>query len=126
MTDLVRRNVAALRETMRQLGLIVAEIDKDLRYVWIDNPHPDFTPEMAIGKRDDELIPEQDAAELMALKREILDTGQPAKRLLKFDRSDGTHFYLVDGHPIVDARGRIEGIVTLGFEITSNEVKVTP
>ena len=126
MTDIVRRNIDSLRETMRQLGIVVAEVDKDLRYVWIDNPHPDFTPEMAIGKRDDELIPKGEAAELIALKQEILDTGQSAKRVLKFDRSDGTHIYLVDGHPIVDARGRTEGVVTLGFEITPSEVKIVP
>ena len=34
--------VASLRASLKRLGAVVAEVDAELRYVWVDNPHPDF------------------------------------------------------------------------------------
>ncbi|HET7731974.1 MAG TPA: PAS domain-containing protein [Usitatibacter sp.] len=108
---------------MKALGVVTAEVDTGLRYVWIDNPHPDFDPEAVVGKRDDELIPEADAEAIVALKQQILDTAQGAKRLLSFERSDGVHYYMIDGRPILGEAGQVEGIVTFGFEIPPNEAR---
>jgi hypothetical protein len=62
MKELERGNVAGVRASLSKLGAVVAEVDRELRYVWIDNPHPDFDPSRAAGKRDDELIASAEAA----------------------------------------------------------------
>lgn len=105
---------------MKALGIVVAEVDTALRYVWIENPHPDFDPATVIGKRDDQLMSEA-SFEIMALKQQILDTGQSVRKLLAFGRSDGAHHYLLHGHPVLDVMGRVEAIVTFGFEIALTE-----
>jgi hypothetical protein len=51
MKDIERSNVAGVRRSLRVLGAIVAEVDQQLRYVWIDNPHPDFDAKAVVGKR---------------------------------------------------------------------------
>ena len=74
LTEIQRENVAALRTSLSRLGLVVAEIDRELRYVWVDNPHADFRPGQVLGKRDDELIPIEDAARIMELKQAALSS----------------------------------------------------
>jgi len=113
--DIARADVPSLRRTMRKLGVIVAEVDRNLRYVWIDNPHADFDANAVVGKRDDELIG-REGAELVELKQRVLDTRQPASRLLSFARSDGQRRYNISAYPIRGARGRVEGVLTVGFE----------
>lgn len=68
MKELDRANVAGVRRALATLGAVVAEVDRELRYLWIDNPHPDFDSGALIGKRDDELIAALDAADIMSLK----------------------------------------------------------
>jgi hypothetical protein len=97
---------------------VVAEIDRRLRYVWIDNPHHDFDAAAVIGKRDDELIPEREAAEIMALKREAFDCREHISRVLTFPRSDGRRSYVIHAYPIRNAADKMEGLLTVGFDIS--------
>ena len=122
--ELARTDLPALRTTMRKLGVIVAEVDCDLRYVWIDNPHPDFDPAAVIGKRDDELIPPAEAVEIMGVKRAVLQQRKTFSRVLAFNRSDGWRHYSFRAFPVRNARGRIDGIFTIGFE--TQEAKPKP
>lgn len=105
-------NIAAIRKALAALGLVVAEVDRDLRYVWIDNPHPDFEPAAVIGKRDDELIASTDAAEIMALKRSVLESGSATSRRISFQRSDGTWEYNISAVPVREPNGAVVGVVT--------------
>jgi hypothetical protein len=117
MPQLQRSEVAALRIRMKTLGLVVAEVDLDLRYVWIDNPHPDFDAFAVIGKRDDELIPEAEAKDIRALKQEVIRQADSISRVLVFERSDGKHYYSISAHPVLNTQGAIEGVFTVGFEV---------
>jgi hypothetical protein len=113
-------NVAKIREALRLLGLTIAQVDRELRYVWIDNPHPDFDPRTVLGKCDDELIPREEAAPLMALKREVMASGVPRTRLLAFERSDGRHYYNVSAVPIRDAAGNVTAALTAAVHVKAS------
>lgn len=115
-------DVPALRRMMINRGVVVAEVDRNLRYLWVDNPHPDFDPALVVGKRDDELIAADDAAELMSLKRGVLERGKHASRALRFRRSDGWHCYAVSAYPIRSTEGDIQGVITLGVDSTYCEL----
>jgi len=95
MQEVERSNVPGIRKALSALGAVVAEVDTQLRYVWIDNPHPDFDAKSVIGKRDDDLISKTDAEEIMSLKRETLDQEVPMSRIFSFERSDGLRYYSV-------------------------------
>jgi hypothetical protein len=113
--ELARSDVGGLRAALRNLGVVVAEADLLLRYVWIDNPHSDFDPQAVVGKRDDELIAASEAAEIMELKAEVLLEKKALSRVLAFDRSDGAWYYSLCAFPIIDDDGKIDGIFTIGF-----------
>jgi CheY-like chemotaxis protein len=119
MMEVAVADVPALRRTVQQHGLIVAEVDRDLRYVWIDSPHPDFNSASVLGRRDDELIGAEDAAEIMAIKRSVLQRGQHARHALRFQRSDGPHCYALYSYPIRGADGEVSGVLTLGLDAGS-------
>jgi hypothetical protein len=116
MREIARSDVAALRATMKKLGITVAEVDCALRYVWIENPHPDFKASAVVGKRDDELIPTAEAVEIMGVKNAVLQQIKPISRVLAFKRSDGWRHYSFRAYPVRSVKGRSDGIVTLGFE----------
>lgn len=97
------------------------EIDRQLRYVWIDNPHPDFDPKSVLGKRDDELISKADAEGIMSLKQETFDQGAPLARILSFKRSDGVRYYSLFAYPIRQANGKVQAILTVGFDMPPAE-----
>lgn len=117
MKELERSSVAGVRKALSTLGAVVAEVDRELRYVWIDNPHPDFNPKAAVGKRDDELISRGDAEEIMALKQDAFRARVPMSRTLAFKRSDGLRCYSVFAYPIREPSGRIDAILTVGFDV---------
>ena len=117
MRELDRSNVAGLRKSLSQLGAVVAEVDSQLRYVWVDNPHPDFDPKSVFGKRDDDLISKADAEEIMSIKRQTFDKQAPVARILSFKRSDGVRYYSMFAYPIRQSSGKVEAILTVGFDI---------
>lgn len=119
MQDVDRSNVAGVRKALSALGAVVAEVDRQLRYVWIDNPHPDFDAKSVIGKRDDDLVSTADAEEIMSLKRETFDRGLPTARILTFRRSDGLRYYSLFAYPIRQASGKVDTILTVGFDMPS-------
>ena len=117
MRDVDRANVAGVRKALSALGAVVAEVDKQLRYVWIDNPHPDFEAKSVIGKRDDDLLSKADAKDIMSLKQETFDRGTPISRILSFERSDGLRYYSLFAYPIQESSGKVQAILTVGFDM---------
>lgn len=118
MDHLKLSDIPGLRCAMSRLGMVVAEVDLELRYVWIDNAHPDFDPAQLVGKRDDELLPRSQAAAIMALKQESIRSGAPVTRTLKFTRSDGERAYSMSAYPVRDELGRVVSLFTVGFDAT--------
>ena len=117
MKEFERSSVAGVRKALSALGAAVAEVDRQLRYVWIDNPHPDFDPKAAVGKRDDELISRTDAEEIMALKEDTFIGQMPISRILSFKRTDGLRCYSLFAYPIREVSGKVDTILTVGFDV---------
>lgn len=115
MKDLVKEDISGIRKMFKKLGVITAEVDKELRYKWVENPHPDFDPADVIGKRDDELIPAEEAQEIIAFKKKVFKTEKPVTVTLFFNRSDGACCYNMAGYPVKNAAGEVMSIITVGF-----------
>ncbi len=112
------RHTGHYRRALRATGLVVARIDRDLRYVWIDNPHPDFDAAAVIGKRDYDLADDAGTQALVALKREVLDTDQRVRQEITFPMSDGERIYAVLGEPLHDRRGVVIGMTTVAIDVS--------
>lgn len=100
---------------------VYAQTDRELRYQWIHNPHPDFRASDVIGKRDDELVDNEDTRRLVALKQQVLDRGVGLREELVFHCSDGVHTYDMTLEPLRDREGQVVGVTTASFDITARK-----
>lgn len=119
MDEIRRTDLEDLKKTLAALGAVVAEVDRQLRYVWIANPHPDFSDVDVLGKRDDELIAQDSAKTLMALKKRTFDERRALSHVLQFHRTDGERTYSLFAYPIVEEGGEVRGILTVGFDLAA-------
>jgi PAS domain S-box-containing protein len=129
--DLRERNrvLSALQESENNFRIALAnsnfipsQFDRDQRYRWIFNPHPDFSPAFAIGKRDDELEDSEGAKRLRILKQKVIETGMGVREEITFKRSDGTRFYDFMIEPLHDADGGITGGTCGAYDITRQKL----
>ncbi|AET68012.1 putative transcriptional regulator [Desulfosporosinus orientis DSM 765] len=103
---------------MRNSEMVIAHVDKDLRYTWIFNPHPDFDKNIVLGKTDIELSENEGTKALMLLKRIVIEKGMKLKEKITFPLSDGDHSYFVFAEPLYDNKGQISGCVTASMDIS--------
>jgi PAS domain S-box-containing protein len=127
--DISERKFAenALRESERRLQvalktppLLVYQTDKNLCYTWIHNPPQGMTVEDMIGKRDEELRPAEEVAELVAFERSVLESGRGARRNVQFPTPKGTYVYDVTAEPVRSEEGEIIGLTVAAFDLTES------
>jgi PAS domain S-box-containing protein len=106
------------RVALKSSPIVMYTADADLRYTWMYNPHPRFRVEEVIGKRDEELVPEEHVAELIALKREVVATGRGVRRELRIIVGEEARFYDVTVEPTRDADGTVTGLTMAATDIT--------
>lgn len=111
---------AALK--MLSSSTTVAQVDKDLRYIWVYNPHPDFVVKDILGKRDDELATNAGTLQLLELKRRVLKSGIVETEEITFPISGKEQIYKITAEPIRDATQEIIGVITATVDITDLQV----
>jgi PAS domain S-box-containing protein len=114
----LRESEARFRVVLQASPVIVSTVDRDLRYTWLYNPHPDFRSDVCIGKRDDELAPPEHTAELVALKRDVLESGAGERREVRVRVGAAIHVYDVTAEPLRDASGDVTGLAVAATDIT--------
>jgi PAS domain S-box-containing protein len=72
----LRQSEERFRVALEKSPITVFHQDTELRYTWIYNPTPGFRVEDIIGKRDDELLSPQEAAQLTTVKQQALASRQ--------------------------------------------------
>lgn len=114
----LRLNEERFRVAIKNSDFIPSQFDRNLRYQWIFNPHPDFDPSKVIGKRDDELEDSEGTKKLVSLKQQVIESGVGLRTEISFERSDGNQTYDFTIEPLRDSRGKIIGGTCAAFDIT--------
>ena len=117
--EALRESEGRFQAAIKSSTLVLAQTDRELRYRWIANPHPDFDATSVIGKRDDELDDTEGAKHLMALKQQVLDSAVGVREEVRFDRSDGVHVYDMTIEPLRSPAGDIVGVTTAAIDISA-------
>jgi two-component system, chemotaxis family, CheB/CheR fusion protein len=109
------------RLVLESSSLVVAHIDRELRYTWIHNTHADFDQTDYLGKRDDEIANDEGTRQLVQLKEQVLKTGVGASAEISFPLSGGKRTYNINAAPLRDATGAIVGITTVSLDISEHK-----
>ena len=128
VTDLYALNERLAEQTRRfELALAgsaitVFEQDRDLRYTWVYNPSLNDTPANIVGKTDPDMLDPQAAAQLQALKQQVLTSGAPVRAEVTAQPPGvPVHHFDLQIEARRDAAGAITGIICAAFDITERK-----
>ena len=112
------------RVALRNTPITVFNQDLDLRYKWIYNPSPGYSPVDFIGKRDREVFERaEDAAKMEAIKREVISSGKIYQGEVETYALGKTRTYHVTIEPQRDAKNKIIGVTCASFDLTESKRK---
>ncbi len=116
----LRESNERFRLALSSTAITVFTTDLTLRYTWIYNNSTAGarTASSFLGKRDDELLPPEEAAELLSFKQLTLDSGRGARRELKISSAGVTRVYVIALEPLRNPAGEIVGLTGAALEVT--------
>lgn len=133
--EMIQQSEAALRASEERLRVanerftaaleaspvVIFEQDRELRCMWVHNSALGYASEEIIGKTDHDLLERKEDADcLAAIKRRVLDTGQPAREEV-FVTSDGKPRYF-DLHVQPRRSGQeVIGLLCTAVDITERK-----
>jgi len=101
--------------------IVVFNQDNELRYTWVYNPTPGFEADKVLGKTDADLLPANEAKQLMDIKRKVLETGIGAREEVTTTHKDKARYYDLTVEPLRDSSGSIVGVTCASMDITDNK-----
>lgn len=110
-------NAHHFKVALDQSPVVVFAQDEGLRYTWSYNQQLGSTDASVIGMRDEEVFPEN-AAQLTALKRRVLETGETVRAAVAFTVAGDQRIRDLTLKPLRDAEGRITGVTGTAFDVT--------
>ena len=116
--DALRASEERLRAAIETAPINVFTLDRNLRYVWIGTRRDGFFHEPVLGKRDDEILPAQDAAVLMEAEQYVLDTGRGQRKEVRFQKNGRTVIYTMAIEPLFDATKGVVGLTIAVMDVT--------
>jgi two-component system, chemotaxis family, CheB/CheR fusion protein len=117
----LRASEERFRVALANSPIRVAHVDRELRYTWMYNAHPDVEVERALGKRLDDILPPDDISELMGLCAEVLTTGRSVRREISITFPSGRAVWDVAAEPLRDSAGQIVGVTTAAADLTERK-----
>ena len=116
--DTLRLSEERLAVALRASPATVWNQDRELRYTWVHNPRPGFKASDIIGKTDFDLLPENEAGKLAAIKRRVIETGVGAREVVRTTVGNDTRDYDLTCEPLRDSDGEIVGITCASWDVT--------
>jgi PAS domain S-box-containing protein len=117
---LLKESEARFRLVLKNIPVMVAALDKDLRFIWAYNQWT-VIPVDIIGKTDYDVFPPATAAWLSGLKRQVLEAGKELTDQRWADVGEQHFFLEVFLEPIYDPDGQITGVGSAIVNLTSSK-----
>jgi len=95
--------------------------DRSLTYTWAHNPWLGLADADIVGKTDEAVLPDSVCASVVAVKRRVLDGGEPETFETEIPAGDVSYWYRIDVTPLRDATGTVDGIVTTAIDISRSK-----
>ncbi len=118
----LRESERRFQTALRNSPISVFEQDLDLRYTWMYNSRLGYAAEAIVGKTDADLMDPVCAANLTAIKRRVIETGQPSRQEVAA-AAPGAPLQYYDLHvePRYDGTGRVIGVGCAATDVTARK-----
>ena len=118
---LLRARFARYETALRGSNVTVYTQDCNLRYTSISNPIFGRAIEDILGHTDDELLPPDSAAAVIALKREALASGQAKRAEVAREEGSGLRWNDLHIEPLRNEAGDIVGLTCASVDVTERK-----
>jgi PAS domain S-box-containing protein len=119
--NLLRARFARYETALRGSHVIVYTQDRNLRYTSISNPMLGHSIEGILGRTDEEILPPDDAADVVALKRAVLATGEAKNLELALAEGPDARWHDLHIEPLRDDAGAIIGLACASLDVTERK-----
>jgi PAS domain S-box-containing protein len=119
--NLLRARFARYETALRGSQVIVYTQDRDLRYTSISNPMLGRAVEDILGRSDEEILPPESAADIVALKREALASGQAKSMEMALASGAGARWHDLHIEPLRNDAGATVGLICTSVDVTERK-----
>jgi len=106
---------------LRGSNVAVFTQDRDLRYTSVSKSLFGLDPKDIQGKTDDDILPDGNAAAMVALKHEVLEQGEARDAQFRFEHGDVTRWYDFHLEPMRDVSGSAIGLTGAAVDVTDQK-----
>ncbi len=116
--EALRQSEERFQIALKNSPIIVFNQDSELRYTWVYNPTPGLDAKKIVGKLDAELVAEEDAQRLTAIKQKVLSSGIGTREETYFTVNGEVRYYDLTVEPLRNLNREIIGITCSTTDIT--------
>ncbi|MGB6349134.1 MAG: HWE histidine kinase domain-containing protein [Pseudolabrys sp.] len=119
--NLLRARFARYETALRGSQVTVYTQDRDLRYTSISNPMLGRSIEDLLGRTDAEVLPPDGGAAVVAVKREVLASGEAKRAEVSFNDSPGVRWHDLHIEPLRNEAGEVVGLTCASVDVTERK-----
>ncbi len=120
--DELRQSEERFRIVLKDMPVVVANLDLDLRYTWLYNPKGGFSPEEVLGKIVGLSADSDTTKDIIKSLQEVLTKGSSAKWETASKTKIGEMFFESYAEPLRSADGEITGVALVSIDITERKL----
>jgi PAS domain S-box-containing protein len=121
VTEKLEAALLRYETALRRSNVTVFTQDRHLRYTSVSSPIFGLAIEDIVGRTDDEILPAESRAAMIALKRDALETGEPRDGELSVANGSTQRCYDLHIEPLSDVTGATVGLTCAAVDITERE-----
>jgi PAS domain S-box-containing protein len=119
--SLLRARFARYDTALRGSQVTVYTQDRDLRYTSISNAMLGRSAEDIVGCTDAEILPRDGAAAMMAIKREVLGSGEAKRAEIPLEDATGIRWHDLHVEPLRNEVGEVVGLTCASVDVTERK-----
>jgi PAS domain S-box-containing protein len=117
----LRLSEERFRVALKGAPVVVFTQDLQLRYTWINSPVLAWNRQDYVGKTDAEIVGDEEASRLTAIKQEVIRTGVGSRTEVNVAFEGTIHYFDLIVEPLRDAGETLLGLICSATDITSSK-----